>query len=51
MTNSRQMFIKGKDGQEIFLRIWDNVTKPKGVVQIFHGMANIVEGMKILRTF
>lgn len=39
MTNSRQMFIKGKDGQEIFLRIWDNVTKPKGVVQIFHGMA------------
>lgn len=39
MTSSREIFIKGKGGQEIFLRIWDDVINPRGVVQIFHGMA------------
>lgn len=32
-------FIKGKDGKEIFVYCWDEVKEPKGVVQIFHGMA------------
>lgn len=30
---------KGKDGKEIFAYVWDNAEKPRGVVQIFHGMA------------
>lgn len=34
-----ETFIKGKDGVDIFLRIWNDVLNPKGVVQIFHGMA------------
>lgn len=36
---SNGTFIKGKDGVDIFLNIWNNVSNPKGVVQIFHGMA------------
>lgn len=32
-------FIKGFDGQKIFCYIWDDVKKPVGIVQIFHGMA------------
>ncbi len=32
-------FIKGKDGQEIFVYCWEDVSNPKAVVQIFHGMA------------
>lgn len=39
MVMSRENFIKGKDGQEVFLRIWDKVSEPKAVLQIFHGMA------------
>lgn len=39
MGRSRECFIKGKDGEEVFLRIWDEVENPKAVVQIFHGMA------------
>jgi alpha-beta hydrolase superfamily lysophospholipase len=36
---SIETFVQGKDGMDIFLRIWDDVLNPKGVVQIFHGMA------------
>lgn len=32
-------FIKSFDGRDIFCYLWDNVKHPKGVVQIFHGMA------------
>lgn len=32
-------FINVKDNMKIFLRVWDNVKNPKGVIQIFHGMA------------
>jgi alpha-beta hydrolase superfamily lysophospholipase len=32
-------FIKGKDGKDIFLYCWDNVSQPRAVIQIFHGMA------------
>ncbi|MEG0296957.1 MAG: alpha/beta hydrolase [Clostridium sp.] len=39
MSASREIFIKGLDNKEIFLRIWDYVEQPKAVVQIFHGMA------------
>lgn len=35
----KESFFKGKDDAEICLRVWDNVAEPKGVVQIFHGMA------------
>lgn len=39
MGLSIETFVKGKDEMDIFLRIWDDVLNPKGVVQIFHGMA------------
>lgn len=32
-------YITSHDGQKIFLRIWNQVEKPKGIVQIIHGMA------------
>lgn len=32
-------FIKSFDGREIFCYEWNDVTKPIGIVQIFHGMA------------
>ncbi|NBI06981.1 alpha/beta hydrolase [Senegalia massiliensis] len=32
-------FIKGKDDFPIYLYTWNRVNEPKGVVQIFHGMA------------
>ncbi|SHI80567.1 alpha/beta hydrolase [Lutispora thermophila] len=31
--------MKAKDGLEIYVRRWDNVEEPKGVVLIYHGMA------------
>ncbi|MGO1368090.1 alpha/beta hydrolase [Senegalia sp. (in: firmicutes)] len=37
MANST--FIKGKNGFPIHLYIWDRVSSPKGLIQIFHGMA------------
>lgn len=33
------VFIKGFLGSNIFLRVWDQLDNPKGLVQIFHGMA------------
>ncbi len=33
------IYTSSHDGQKIFLRIWDQVEKPKGIVQIIHGMA------------
>src|SRR5699024_7824475 len=39
MIHSRSKFIKGQNDKKIFLRIWDNVEVPIGVVQIIHGMA------------
>ena len=35
----KTIFIDGVDKNKIFLRIWDNVQNPKGIVQIIHGMA------------
>lgn len=35
----KTIFIDGVDNNKIFLRIWDNVEKPRGIVQIIHGMA------------
>lgn len=32
-------FIEGKDGEKIYLHCWENVNNPKGIIQIFHGMA------------
>lgn len=37
--NSREQLIEGIDNRKIFLRIWDNISNVKGVIQIFHGMA------------
>ena len=39
MNSSKERYIRSKDGKDIFLRLWDNVKNPKGIVQIFHGMA------------
>ena len=39
-NNSKDgFFIKGKEGKEIFVYCWEEVAKPKAIVQIFHGMA------------
>lgn len=38
-NSSREIFIEGNGGKRIFLRVWDNITNAKGVVQIIHGMA------------
>ncbi len=35
----KNLYIKGFDGEKIYCYIWDNVKKPKGIIQIFHGMA------------
>lgn len=35
----RTTYISSHDEQKIFLRIWDQVEKPIGIVQIIHGMA------------
>lgn len=37
--NKDGIWLKAKDGKEIFLYCWDNVSEPKAVIQIFHGMA------------
>lgn len=34
----REIYFKSFDNKNIFLRVWDNVSKPKAVIQIFHGM-------------
>ncbi|HHT50565.1 MAG TPA: alpha/beta hydrolase [Eubacteriaceae bacterium] len=39
MEKGKGSFIKANDGFKIFLRTWENVRDPKGIVQIFHGMA------------
>lgn len=40
MENKKEeFFIKSTDDKDIFIYCWDNVSKPKAVVQIFHGMA------------
>lgn len=35
----KTIFIDGVDSNKVFLRIWDNVENPKGIVQVIHGMA------------
>ncbi len=32
-------FLESFDGRKIWVYVWDNVKEPKGIVQIFHGMA------------
>ncbi len=34
----REFFLESFDGTNIFVTIWDDVSSPKGVVQIVHGM-------------
>lgn len=36
---SEGYFIEGEDCKEIFIYCWNNVKEPKGVIQLFHGMA------------
>jgi alpha-beta hydrolase superfamily lysophospholipase len=35
----KSFFIHSKDNKKIFVRCWDDVSTPKGIIQIFHGMA------------
>lgn len=35
----QEKFIKSFDGEDIYVYFWDDVDQPKGIVQIFHGMA------------
>ena len=44
------MYITISD-RKIYLNIWDNVTKPKGLVQIIHGMAEYGERYDSLAKF
>jgi alpha-beta hydrolase superfamily lysophospholipase len=39
MSEKNGFYIKGKDGKDIFVYCFDNVSKPKAVIQIFHGLA------------
>lgn len=39
MNKENSLFIKGNDGHKVFVYYWDNVSEPKGVIHIFHGMA------------
>lgn len=39
MSIDNSFFINGNDGHKIFVYCWNNVSEPKAVVQIFHGMA------------
>lgn len=39
----KQLKFESFDKTEIFYCLWDNVEKPKGLVQIIHGMAEYVE--------
>ncbi len=34
-----EKYISGKNNKDIYLRIWDDVKEPRGVIQILHGMA------------
>ncbi|WP_280771196.1 alpha/beta hydrolase [Salipaludibacillus daqingensis] len=37
--SNESFLIKGSDGTDVFVYCWEEVSEPKGVVQIFHGMA------------
>lgn len=39
IKNSRELSIEGIDNKKIFIRVWDNICDARGVIQIFHGMA------------
>ncbi|MEZ0536660.1 lysophospholipase [Caldicellulosiruptoraceae bacterium PP1] len=39
MSSSNGFFINSHDNKRIYVYCWENVDKPKGIVQIFHGMA------------
>lgn len=39
MESLKEEYIRSHDGEEVFVRIWDGVHEPKGIMQIFHGMA------------
>jgi len=34
-----EYFMKTEDGKEVYIYCWDEVENPKGILQIFHGMA------------
>lgn len=34
-----EYFMKAQDGKEIYIHCWDDVENPRGIVQVFHGMA------------
>ncbi|AEM77952.1 alpha/beta hydrolase [Thermoanaerobacter wiegelii] len=38
-SNYSNFFIKGEDGVDIYVHLWEPVEIPKGIIQIFHGMA------------
>lgn len=40
-----------KDGKAISLKIWDDVSAPRGVVQLIHGMAEHVSRYNEFATF
>lgn len=42
----KSFFVEGIDGKKIFVYCWDTVSKPKAVIQIFHGMMEYGERYK-----
>ena len=43
--------LKGMDNHEISMKLWTGVENPKGVVQIFHGMAEYIKRYDDFATF
>jgi len=38
-TEGEGFYLEGRDGKDIYIHQWEEILKPRAVVQIFHGMA------------
>ncbi|MBS4538766.1 alpha/beta hydrolase [Clostridium sp. D2Q-11] len=46
MNIENSFYITGKDNYKVYVYCWDDVVNPKGVIHIFHGMAEHAERYK-----
>lgn len=47
----QEIMLPGLDGYQLSVKIWDDVSSPKGVVQLFHGMAEHIKRYEHLAEF
>ena len=47
----QQFKLKSFDGYEIFVTLWDDVSSPKGVIQLCHGMSEYAGMYDMLATY